>query len=150
VLVASTRDLTPLRPGRIVIASIRPTRALGRHIMHSLRRLVFAFLILVVTVAGVGYGQSASAPTASDTGAQWIAGIANAPLTAGAVVGVTAEGQIGTLPAPTGPVSGSLLFLMPGNTAPAGYTLLGTTTLSIAPESARKATQLRVSVYQKN
>jgi hypothetical protein len=116
-----------------------------------------AFLILVVTVAGVAYGQSASAPTASDTGApttrtaaRWIAGIANAPLTGGAVVGVTAEGQIGTLPAPTGPVSGSLLFLMPGNTAPAGYTLLGTTTLSITPSSARKATQLLVSVYQKN
>ena len=118
--------------------------------MHSLRRLLFTFLILVVTVAGIAYGQNASAPTPSDTGAQWIAGIANAPLTGGAVVGVTAEGQIGTLPAPTGPVSGSLLFLMPGNTAPAGYTLLGTTTLSVAPPSGRKATQLRVSVYQKD
>ena len=87
----------------------------------------------------------------------WIAGITDVTLSAGSVVGVAGDGLLGKLPTdllPVGPqgpageglVPGSLLFLVTG-TAPAGYTLLGTTKLTL-DTGGKKPTTLTVRVYQ--
>lgn len=102
----------------------------------------------------------------------FIAGIVENPIDASQnpfVVGITSDAHLGTIPVaslppgpqgPTGPmgpqgpvgpglVSGSLLFLYPGVNPPAGYSLLGTTQLSVTAPGAKKATLISVNVYAK-
>jgi hypothetical protein len=93
----------------------------------------------------------------------FIAGIAESPLDAGQspeVVGVTAEGQLGTFPSELLPKGdpgppgegffpGALLFLPPGVSAPSGYTLLGRTEF-LMQKPDRKIVKLIIRIYQKD
>ena len=99
----------------------------------------------------------------------FIAGIIESPLDAGmnpAVVGITSEGRLGTVPpeslppGPQGPqgiqgpageglIGGSLLFLIPGSTVPQGYALKGSTFFNLTLQN-KKTTKLTVNVYQKD
>jgi hypothetical protein len=85
----------------------------------------------------------------------FIAGIVENPISSGLaplVVGITSDGRLGTLPSgslPEGPVSGSLLFLIPGATVPAGYSFIGSTDLTLSAPGSRKPTKLTVYVYTK-
>jgi hypothetical protein len=73
------------------------------------------------------------------------------------VVGVTGDGQLGTISAellPPGPageglISGSLLFLLPNLTPPDGYVFLGSYAYSLIAPDAKKPTKLTVNVYVK-
>jgi hypothetical protein len=116
---------------------------------------------------------TASIPTGLFAGQNrtFIAGIVETPMTAEmspAVVGITAEGRLGTMnsdllppgpkgdkgdpglqgPAGEGLISGSLLFLPASVAAPAGYSLLGATEYSIT-QPGKKSLKLTVNVYQK-
>jgi len=93
----------------------------------------------------------------------FIAGISENPIApelAPAVVGITSDGRLGTVPpeslppGPQGPagegfIPGSMLFLASGSTPPAGYTLVGSTELTLSVQGAKKPTKLTVNVYQK-
>lgn len=102
----------------------------------------------------------------------FIAGIAETALTSTdgpSVVGITSEGRLGTIasdslpqgpqgpqgiqgpqgPAGEGLIPGSLLYLPSGFAPPAGYVLLGITELALIDPVAKKATRLKVNVYQK-
>jgi hypothetical protein len=102
----------------------------------------------------------------------FIAGIVESPLSAGdgpAVVGITDEGQLGTIsndllpqgppgpqgiqgpagPAGEGLLPGSLIFLPSGFNPPSGYTVLGSYDLSLTVSGVKKPTKLTVYVYQK-
>jgi hypothetical protein len=90
----------------------------------------------------------------------WIAGIVDSTLTAGSVVGVASDGQLGVLPSsllpegPQGPAGAGLepgsLLLLPSNvSAPEGYVLLGRTELLLTHDRIGKPRKLKIHVYQK-
>jgi hypothetical protein len=99
----------------------------------------------------------------------FIGGIVENPLTAAqtqAVVGITSEGRLGTVPpellpqGPQGPpgqqgppgeslVSGSLLFLLPNATVPAGYSFIGSADLSLTVPETKKPAKVTINVYVK-
>jgi len=109
---------------------------------------------------GSPYAYDSSANMQTGQNQTFIAGITETPFIAGdapAVVGITNEGRLGTMssdllpPGPQGPageglVSGSLLFLVPSATPPAGYAFLGTCDFSLG---GKKPTKLTVNVYKK-
>lgn len=102
----------------------------------------------------------------------YIAGIVETPLNPSdgpSVVGITSEGRLGTMAAdllpqgPQGPqgipglqgpageglVPGSLLYMAAGFEPPAGYVLLGMTEIGLIDPVTKKATRLKVNIYQK-
>jgi len=83
-----------------------------------------------------------------------IAGIADTMLTAGSVVGVASDGQLGVLPSTLlppgpGPMPGSLLFLSSTVPPPEGYVLLGDMDLMLKVVEGGKPTKLTIHIYQK-
>lgn len=79
------------------------------------------------------------------------------------IVGITSEGRLGTMsrdllpqgpqgpPGPPGEglIPGSLLFLLPGATVPAGYSFIGSTSFSLTVMDSTKHQKLTVNVYLK-
>ncbi len=99
----------------------------------------------------------------------YIAGIVENPIAAvltPAVVGITSDGRLGTVPpeslppGPAGPqgpqglpgeglISGSLLLLPAGMAMPPGYLLIGTTEFVITRAGARRTSKITVNILQK-
>ncbi len=86
----------------------------------------------------------------------FIAGISGVSVTGGAVVAVNSEGQLGTAPAGSAVPQGAYLALSTNSVAPAGYTLLGTTSMKykyqveVKGKTVTKSATIDVDLYQKD
>ena len=102
----------------------------------------------------IGIPHNAAADPPEGQNKTYIAGIVESPLTAEmtpAVVGITGEGRLGTIPSdllPPEPLHGSLLFLPANVEAPDDYVFIGSTFFTLTL-SNKKTTKLTVNVFQK-
>ncbi len=78
----------------------------------------------------------------------YVAGISGVNLTNGTLVAVSSDGQLGTVAGGAGLVSGAYLTLPTNAVAPAGFTLLGTT--SVKYKADKKTKTIDVDLYQKD
>ncbi len=100
----------------------------------------------------IGLPYNSNADPVSGQNRTFVAGIVENPMTAGSVVGISAEGLLGTLSSDvlsSGP-QGSLLFLLPGLAVPTGYSLLGTMDLNITTQGAKRPGKVTVNIYKKD
>ena len=78
----------------------------------------------------------------------FIAGINGTSVAGGSLVVVSPDGQLGTAPTGTGMCKGACLTVPSGTAAPAGYTLLGTTSMKY--KVGKKTKTMNLDLYQKD
>jgi len=82
----------------------------------------------------------------------FIAGISGVTVSGGSVVVVNSDGQLGTAPAGSAVPQSAYLTLPTGTAVPAGYTLLGTTTMKYTYQvgTKNKTATVTLDLYQKD